>query len=301
MNLIKPKKLNQGDTICIIAPAGEVDINKISQAKKYFENKGFKVQLGNYISSQKNYLAGDEEKRLQDLHNAFENKEVSAIICARGGYGTIRLINKINYELIKNNPKIFCGYSDITALSAMIFKKTGLITFSAPMAQSDFSSNKINEFTEKHFFNTLTCNINKIEPTKLKIYKSANVKGNLIGGNLSTLTSLCGVDFIPDEDFILFAEDLNEPTYKIDRYFTQLFNIDKFKKNIQGIILGDFLDLDNQKYFEDFINELANNYNIPIYGGYPISHSETKATIPYGTMAEIKDNQLKISPYLSDD
>lgn len=301
MNLIKPKKLNQGDTICIIAPAGEVDINKINQAKKYFENKGFQVQLGHHISSQKNYLAGDDEKRLQDLHNAFENKEVSAIICARGGYGAIRLINQINYDLIQNNPKIFCGYSDITALSAMIFKKTGLITFSAPMAQSDFSFNTINEFTENKFFHTLSCNITKIEPTKLKIYKNANAKGVLIGGNLSTLTSLCGVDFIPDEKFILFAEDLNEPAYKIDRYFTQLFNINKFKKNIQGIILGDFLDLDNQKYFDDFINELANTHKIPIYGGYPISHSETKATIPYGTMAEIKDNQLQISSYLSDD
>lgn len=300
MNLIKPKNLNQGDTICIIAPSGEVDEQKILKAKQYFENKGFKVKLGSNITKQKNYLAGEDQERLNDLENAFIDKSVNAIICARGGYGAIRLINKIDYNLIKNNPKIFCGYSDITALSAMIFKNTGLITFSAPMAQSDFSSDKINEFTENKFFQTLTQNISEIEPTNLKIYKSGKAKGLLIGGNLSTLTSLCGVDFIPKEDFILFAEDLNEPAYKIDRYFTQLLNIKTFKNHLKGIILGDFLDLDNEKYFDDLIYSIVNEYNIPILGGYPISHSDTKATIPYGAMAEIEDDRIKISPYLSD-
>lgn len=300
MNLIKPKNLNQGDTICIIAPSGEVDEQKILQAKQYFENKGFKVKLGSNITKGKNYLAGDDQERLNDLENAFKDKSVNAIICARGGYGAIRLINKIDYNLIQNNPKIFCGYSDITALSAMIFKNTGLITFSAPMAQSDFSSGKINEFTESKFFQTLTQNISELEPTNLKIYKSGKAKGLLIGGNLSTLTSLCGVDFIPNEDFILFAEDLNEPAYKIDRYFTQLLNIEKFRNHLKGIILGDFLDLDNEKYFDDLIYSIANEYDIPILGGYPISHSDTKATIPYGAMAEIEDDRIKISPYLSD-
>lgn len=300
MNLIKPKNLNQGDTICIIAPSGEVDEQKILKAKQYFENKGFKVKLGSNITKQKNYLAGEDQERLNDLENAFKDKSINAIICARGGYGAIRLINKIDYNVIKNNPKIFCGYSDITALSAMIFKNTGLITFSAPMAQSDFSSDKINEFTENRFFQTLTQNITEIEPTNLKIYKSGKAKGLLIGGNLSTLTSLCGVDFIPKEDFILFAEDLNEPAYKIDRYFTQLLNIETFKNHLKGIILGDFLDLDNKKYFDDLIYSIANEYDIPIFGGYPISHSDTKATIPYGAMAEIEDDRIKISPYLSD-
>lgn len=300
MNLIKPKNLNRGDTICIIAPSGEVDEQKILQAKQYFENKGFKVKLGSNITKGKNYLAGDDQERLNDLENAFKDKSVNAIICARGGYGAIRLINKFDYNLIQNNPKIFCGYSDITALSAMIFKNTGLITFSAPMAQSDFSSGKINEFTESKFFQTLTQNISELEPTNLKIYKSGKAKGLLIGGNLSTLTSLCGVDFIPNEDFILFAEDLNEPAYKIDRYFTQLLNIEKFRNHLKGIILGDFLDLDNEKYFDDLIYSIANEYDIPILGGYPISHSDTKATIPYGAMAEIEDDRIKISPYLSD-
>ena len=168
------------------------------------------------------------------------------------------------------------------------------------MAQSDFSSERTNTFTENKFFQTLTQNISEIRPTNPKIYKSGNAKGLLIGGNLSTLTSLCGIDFIPDEDFVLFAEDLNEPAYKIDRYFTQLLNIEKLKKHIKGIILGDFLDLDNEKYFDDLIYSIANEYNIPIYGGYPISHSDTKATIPYGAMAKIEDDRIKISPYLSD-
>ena len=127
MNLIKPKKLKKGDTIAIIAPSGEVDMKKIKKAVSFFEKYGFKIRLGKNIDKCQNYLAGSDEERLEDLHNAFADKEIKAIICARGGYGAIRLINKIDYELIKNNPKIFCGYSDITALSAMILKKTGLI------------------------------------------------------------------------------------------------------------------------------------------------------------------------------
>ena len=151
MNLIKPKNLKIGDTIAIIAPSGEVNIEKINSAVKYFESKGYNVKLGNNLTKCKNYLAGSDTERAEDLNNAFLDEEVNAIICARGGYGAIRLLDKINYDVIKNNPKIFCGYSDITALSAIILKNTGLINFSGPMAQSDFS-NDINTFTENKFF-----------------------------------------------------------------------------------------------------------------------------------------------------
>lgn len=295
MNLIKPKKLNLGDTISIIAPAGGVDLNKIEIAKKYFTNKGYKIKLGTNIDKKNRYLAGTDEEKLEDLHNAFLDKEVKAILCARGGYGAIRLINKIDYDIIKNNPKIFCGYSDITALSIMILKQAGLITYSGPMAQCDFADNEINEYTEKEFFNTLQGNTKEIRPTNEgKIYKSGNSEGILFGGNLATVASLCGQDFIPDENFIFFAEDINEDTYKIDKYFTQLLNINNFKKHLKGIILGDFTGTDNLNYLDQFITELSNQLDIPIYSGYPISHTEVKATIPIGTKAKLKDGVLVI-------
>lgn len=292
MNLIKPKNLNKGDTIAIIAPSGEVDIEKIKSAVQNFENKGYKVKLGANLSKCRNYLAGNDNERAEDLNNAFGDKDVNAIVCARGGYGAIRLIDKIDFDIIKNNPKIFCGYSDITALSAMILKKTGLITYSGPMAQSDFSASEINRFTEEKFFETLTSDLIEIKSENLKIYHTGEAEGILFGGNLATIASLCGLDFIPDEKFIFFAEDICEPVYKIDRYFTQLLNIEKFKNNLTGIILGDFLDTDNNIWLDEFFQKVSNKLDIPVYGGYPISHDKRKATIPVGVQAKITNNGI---------
>lgn len=298
MNLIKPKKLKLGDTISIIAPAGNVDTEKIAVAKLYFENKGYKVNLGKNLKKSNKYLAGTDEERLDDIHSAFEDKNTDAIICARGGYGTIRLVNKIDYNLIRNNPKIFCGYSDITALSAMILKNSGLITFSGAMAQGDFGDNEINPYTKNSFFKTLSSDTTIIEPYHTqKVYKSGNCEGFLFGGNLATLVSLCGLDFIPDEKFILFAEDINEPVYKIDKYFRQLLNIKKFRENLSGIILGDFIDTDNENWLDSLFFELSSELNIPIFGNYPFSHSEKKATVPYGAKAFLKDGILHVENY----
>ncbi len=298
MNLIKPNKLQPGDTIGIIAPAGEVNMEKILNSKKYFEQHGFKVKFGSNIDKCINYLAGTDEERAQDINNAFADSEIKAIICARGGYGTIRLIDNVDFKLIKSNPKIFCGYSDITALSALMLKNSGLITFSGAMAQSDFSSSNINSFTESHFFNALYGNNIILNAASPVIYNPGTADGILFGGNLSTLASLCGTDFIPDKKFIFFAEDLNEPVYKIDRYFTQLLNIDVFRKNISAIVLGDFLDIDNQNYFDDLFKLLSKELNIPIISRFPITHAREKVTIPYGAEAKLTNSQLKISNFM---
>lgn len=295
MNLIKPNKLKKGDTIAIIAPAGSVEEDKILNSVKYFESLGYKIKLGNNIFKSDRYLAGSDNDRLEDLHNNFEDKEVNAIFCARGGYGAIRLVNKIDYELIINNPKIFCGYSDITALSLMFLKKTGLITYSAPMAKGDFQPDNIDKFTENNFWSALTNDSLTITAHNLKTYKSGEAQGILWGGNLATVCSLCGIDFIPDEKFIFFAEDLNEPVYKIDRSFRQLLNIDKFRHNISAIVLGDFLGVDEYKdQLDALFNEIAQELNIPIYGGYQITHDRPKVTVPIGAIGQLNDGILEI-------
>lgn len=295
MNLIKPNKLKEGDTIAIIAPAGEVDEERINFSEKYFKSKGYNVKFGAHLNKKRRYLAGDDNERIEDIHSAFEDSTVDAIICARGGYGAIRLINNIDYNIIRNNPKIFCGYSDITALSAMILKKAGLITFSGPMAQSDFGEENINKFTESQFWNTLTNKISlMIQNINGKIYKSGQAKGITFGGNLSTIASLCGIDFLPDEKFIFFAEDINEDVYKIDRYFRQLLNISKFKNNISGILLGEFINNGNSTWLDELFTELSTDLNIPVYSGYQISHDKNKFTIPIGAEAELNNGLLKI-------
>lgn len=293
MNIIKPKNLETGDTIGILATAGAVeDKENVLRAKKYFENRGYKVVLSDNVFDEYRYLSGTDETKVKEIHKFFSNPDIDAIICMRGGYGAIRLIKKLDYELIKNNPKIFCGYSDISALSAMILKKSNLMTYWGPLAQSDFGVANPNEFTINSFFNAVTTDELTYSPTKEKIYHKGESDGILWGGNLATIVSLCGQNFIPNEDFIFFAEDLNEVAYKIDKMMTQLMNIEEFTKNCKGIILGDFLNMDNEQWLDEIFSEIGNKLNIPIIGGFKITHDTEKITLPYGAKAHLKENKL---------
>ncbi len=300
--------IKQGDTIGIIALGGKCEQSLVMQAVQNIEALGFEVKLSKNIYDQERYLAGSDEDKLEALYEFFRDPEIKLILNARGGYGSIRLINKINYEIIKANPKPFCGYSDITALLLMFYKKCGLITYHGPMACSDFTispsprrrdgvesfladenlRNAQNDYTLSNFFKTI--NNESLEFTGTKIYKQGLAEGILWGGNLSTVASLCGQDFIPDEDFIFFAEDLNEPVYKIDKMFTQMFNIDKFRRYCKGIILGDFLNIDNKEWLE----ELFFSFVQPTVGGFKITHAEEKITLPVGKKAILNNENLSV-------
>ncbi len=296
MKIIKPKKLIKGDTIGILSVSGSIDNkNNLYKSKKYFENKGFKVVLSENIFDNIDGISGSVQTRLKNLHSFFSNENIDAIFCARGGFGTLKLVNYIDYELIKNNPKIFVGFSDITNLNAMFYKKSNLLTFYGPMPYVDFVD-EIDEYTEKMFFDTLNGNLLSYKASKLKIYNEGLAKGVLFGGNLSTLASLCGVSFIPNQDFILFIEDWHDPTYKIDRMLTQLFNIKQFEDNIKGIVVGEFLSIEETQYFDNIFFDIAKKYNIPIASGFKISHGKQKMTLPYGVQCQFdtKKGEIKM-------
>lgn len=300
MNLLKPRKLKQGGTIGIIAPSGAADYEKILRAAGYFKQKGFNVKIGSACGNCDRYLAGTDEERLNDLHNAFSDNEIDAIVCVRGGYGALRLIDKIDYSIIANNPKIFCGFSDITVLNAMFYKKCGLVTFSGAMAQSDFSG-EINSFTEKYFWAVMKGEPLEIYPAEpcTKVFEP--VKGRLFGGNLATLSGLCGTDFIPDEKFIFFTEDVGEPVYKLDRYFTQLMNIKKFRNNVKTIVCGYFSDTDTPENLKFLLDETGTKLNVPVVINYPFGHESKKVSIPNGAEAVLTTEKLAVSDYLFDD
>lgn len=224
MNIIKPSKLKKGDTIGILSVSGAVsDQKEIERAKDFFISQGFKVKISDTTKKHFRYMAGTDRERAKALEDFFLDGSINAILCSRGGYGTLRIIDKIDYEIIKNNPKIFVGYSDITILLAMIYKKTGLITFHGAMAKGDFGQKTINEYTKNSFFNTLQNGQKEFSADKdFETFQKGSAKGILFGGNLASLVSLSPLDFVPDEDIILFLEDLNEPVYKLDKMFTQL-------------------------------------------------------------------------------
>lgn len=297
MNIIKPAGLKTGDTIGILATAGAVeDKENVLRAKNFFETRGYKVVLSENVFDRHCYLAGTDEKKIEELHKFFLNPEIKAIICMRGGYGAIRLVEKIDYDIIRNNPKIFCGYSDISALSAMIYKRAGLITYSGPLAQSDFGVENPSQFTVDKFFEAVASDKQLcFVPENGILYKDGEAQGVLWGGNLATIVSLCGLDFIPYEDFIFFTEDLNEPVYKIDKMMHQLMNISKFRKNIQAIVLGDFLDIDNKQWFDELFYEIAAELQIPVISGFKITHEKDKVTLPYGANAKLECCRLIIN------
>ncbi len=286
--------IKEGDTVGIIALSGVCDRNKAEQAKANIEAIGLNVRLSRNISDENLYLAGTDEDKISELYDFFKDDEIKLILCARGGYGAIRLINKIDYSILKSNPKPFCGFSDVTALLLMIYRKTGMVTYHSPMACTDFAGDEtpagIN--TIHTFFKAVKEERLRYEGTK--IYRAGSAEGVMWGGNLATVVSLCGLDFIPYRNFIFFAEDLNEPVYKIDKMFQQLINIPQFTRYCKGIVLGDFLGVDNELWLEDYLSELANRLQIPVSGGFKITHSGEKITIPVGKNAKLKGNVLFI-------
>ena len=294
MNHILPKPLKKGDTISVIAPSGPVgDKAPLMRAKSFFEENGYNVVFAEHVFEQDRYLASSDKKRIEDIHWAFSSPDIDTIICARGGYGALRLINDIDYEIIKNNPKNFCGYSDITVLSAMFLKRANLITFSSPMMKGDFGAKLRDEYTIKSFFKALSGE--RITLSVENIHASGCAKGILWGGNLASIVSLAGIDFIPDEEFVFLAEDLNEPVYKIDKMFTQLINIEKFRKNIRGMALGKFLDSGYPEQLVYLFDEIARGLNIPVISGLNISHEDTKDTVPYGKECILECNKLLLN------
>ena len=292
MNIIKPARLKVGDTIGILATSGAVsdDTRAIMTAVDYFANKGYKTLISSDLYKKDRYLAGNDETRVKNLHAFFKNPEINAIICMRGGYGAIRLIEKIDYSLIRNNPKIFCGYSDVTALNLMFFKRAGLITYSGPMIISDFGNPEKSDFTMNEFFKAVSTDSYSIKGKR--IIRQGKASGILWGGNLATIASLCGIDFIPDEPFIFFTEDINEPVYKIDRMLRQLMNIKKFRHNITAVCFGYFADTDNKEWLLKLFEETANELKIPAACGFKISHTSCKTTAAIGAKAALCNETL---------
>lgn len=293
MAIIKPKRLKQGDVIGIISPASSPDdLSKINTGVVYLEKLGYRVEIGKNVGAYEGYLAGSDLQRLSDLHDMFNNKNINAIFSIRGGYGSGRLLDKIDYKLIGNNPKIFVGYSDITALQMAFYTKTGLVTFGGPMVAVDFHD-EISPFTEEVFWRTITSNkkIGRLQnPRKEKFYllnKGRGV-GRLLGGNLSILTSLMGTDYLPKlKDSILLLEDVHEAPYRIDRMLNQL-RISKILKQVKGIILGHFVDcIDSDPAKQSFtlnevIIEYFQNSELPVLYNVKHGHIKENITIPFG-------------------
>ncbi|WP_106496072.1 S66 peptidase family protein [Lentibacillus sp. Marseille-P4043] len=292
--MILPEHLHKGDTIGIIAPASPVKFAELKKGISFFEGLGLHVKLGEHIDRVHGYLAGTDRERLTDLHDMFADPHVKAIICARGGYGTGRIAAAIDYDLIRQNPKIFWGYSDITYLHTAIRQKTGLVTFHGPMVASDIAKDNFDALSAR-LFEQLFCPIKMCyteEISPLHTLVPGEATGELVGGNLSLLVSMMGTGYeIDTKGKLLFIEDIGEEPYRVDGMLNQLKLAGKLS-DAAGIIIGDFSWANPRKgkpslslgqVFQDYVADLS----CPVMSGFKIGHCMPHFSIPLGVCATL--------------
>ncbi|MCH9008087.1 LD-carboxypeptidase, partial [candidate division KSB1 bacterium] len=224
--MLRPPKLLVGGTIGIVGPGSPMKPERLVKGIRYLERRGYRVKLGEHIRDVYGYLAGSDVDRARDFNAMFQDPAVDAIICTRGGYGTPRILHKIDYDAVAANPKILVGYSDITGLQLALFARTGLVTFSGPMAAVEMGKG-IHAFTEENFWPLVTSTEVDRKLTgnagPLRTIHAGTAEGTLLGGNLSLIAALTGTAFLPDLDgTILVIEDIGEEPYQIDRNLSQL-------------------------------------------------------------------------------
>jgi muramoyltetrapeptide carboxypeptidase len=295
MKPLKPSRLRAGDLIGLVSPASPIaDPSRIDKGVRYLESLGYRVEVAPSVLKSHGYLAGTDEERAGDLHAFFARREVRAIMCIRGGYGTPRLLRLINYRLIASNPKIFVGYSDLTALQLAIWKKTGLVQFHGPMVGVDMAD-QMDAFTESLFWKTLTATgragaIALPDPQPVSL-TGGKARGRLVGGNLALLVSSMGTRYFPDlRDSLLYLEDIGEEPYRVDRMLFQLLNAGILGK-VSGILTGQFTDCgpkDTTKpsfSVDEVFRQIAELSGRPFLAGLPFGHESRKMTLPLGITA----------------
>lgn len=300
--IIKPARLEKGQTIGIVGPASPMIQERLTKGIEYVKQKGYKVKTGKHVNKVYGYLAGNDSERAEDINEMFSDPDVHAVFCTRGGYGTPRIIEKINYDLIKSNPKIFVGFSDITALQLALFAKTEIVTFSGPMVAVEMAKG-IDKFTESNFWRMLTRPERRDFSDGIESFeclKEGCSEGRFLGGCLALICSLVGSKYLPDfNDAILFIEDVGEEPYQIDRRLMQL-KLSGVLSKINGMVLGQLDDCFTDKpepslSLEQIIEDITADLDIPILAGLPYGHVDVKHTIPIGARVRLDASNKKLT------
>lgn len=299
----KPRALKFGDTIGLIAPSSPTTKENVEKAISELIETGFKVKMGKSPYEVYGYLSGTDEIRANDINEMFADKEVNGIICLRGGYGTPRILDLIDYKIIEDNPKVFVGYSDITALHIAFTQKSNLVTYHGPMVTSDIIGN-FSKFSKDSLFKAImnTEPMGKIsnpEGEEIKMLNGGVTEGIIIGGNLSLIVATIGTPYEVDlKGKILFIEEIGEDPYKVDRMMNQLRLSGKLKE-AEGIILGDFNNCENGKHNESLTLEQIFNDHIkptgkPTIYNLKAGHCEPMVTLPFGVRTRLDADKKEL-------
>jgi muramoyltetrapeptide carboxypeptidase len=294
---IIPPSLQKGDTIAIVSTARKISAEEVEPAKRYLEKNGFNVVYGQHLFEEYHQFAGTDKQRANDFQEAINNKNIKAIWCARGGYGTVRLLPLLDFTPLKNNPKWIVGYSDVTVLHAYINQQLKMATIHATMP-INFNTNTIESWQSA--VDALTGKPYAVPLTDEKLRLSNDIKGEIIGGNLSILYSLTGTDAqINTNGKILFIEDLDEYLYHIDRMMMNL-KLSGMLENLKALLVGGMTDMhDNTipfgKNAKEIIIDATREYNYPVVFDVPSGHTNNNLALIFGKESILKNNRLEFN------
>lgn len=307
-DVIRPKSLRKNAVIGIIAPASpQRDLDRLPRGVRYLENLGYRVKYGRNIDKRHaGYLAGTDAERLADLHSMFADPQIDAIFCARGGFGSARLLPKVDWDLLKKNPKIFVGFSDLTALQLAIWRKIRLVTFSGALPSVDMADDFDGE-SEEWFWRVLTSTtplgpLTQSQPLRRSRVQAPTegLRTPLIPANLSVLCSLLGTPWMPSlTNALLVLEDIGEETYRLDRHLTQLTLSGAFDA-VSGVAFGYFTQkglpstLTPHRDVADLLSEVQKNTTCPMLTGLMFGHEKKKMTLPVGVSASIAQRSASL-------
>lgn len=291
--LLTPPLLEKGDTFGLIAPSGPWQEDEFRQGISILESQGFRVKIPDPLPAGKGYLAGSDRQRFQTFDQIWQDPEVKAVMPVRGGYGALRLLDLLDYQSIRANPKTIVGFSDVSALLQAIYKHCHLLTFHGPMLTT---LSKCDATSLNFLFEQLTGRAQpRIRPDRMKILKKGESSGIIVGGNLTTLAHLTATSYeVSWQGKIVFLEDVGESPYRIDRLFSHLYMAGRLK-GVAGLILGEFSDCGNQEEIWDRVLELFQGENFPIWADFPVGHGPRNLTLPIGVRARMNQAEKELS------
>ena len=295
--------LKPGCRIGVVSPSYWLKKQYMEKTSKFFQDKGYTIVMGNSNSMKWGPFAGTPQERADDIHHMFSNPKIEAIICARGGYGANRVLPLLDYNLIRDNPKIFMGYSDITAYLTSITQKTGLVTFHGPMMVS-YKKGFVNynfQTMERILNGTPDFKIESPDSLPARILKPGIAMGPLWGGNMTLLINRLGTsDSLDTDGVILFLEDLDEYLYSFERMLVQM-RAAGMLENIAGLIIGELHEFKDQdvafeRNTDEIVMDICGDLDIPIVSNFPCGHGTYQATLPISIPVELYAKQ---QPYLT--
>lgn len=300
-----PPYLKKGDTIGITSPAGYITLEEIKPAIQVLETWGYRVKIGDTIGKRNFTFGGTDEERKNDLQQMLDDKNIKAVLCARGGYGAVRIVDQLNWTVFKQFPKWIIGFSDITVLHCHINRNMGIATIHSKMCNSFPSVWANADAIQRDTINSIQQALSGINMSYTATPHTANRAGNasgvLVGGNLKTIESLAAsASDIRTANKILFVEDTGEYMYSMDRMFWNLQRSGKLE-NLKGLIVGGFKEKKEEgddefgKTLQDVVLEKVKKYNYPVCFDFPVGHQRNNYALKCGIMHRLTVNASEVS------